>query len=93
MVSMEKKMETTIIVFIGIMEKKMETTIMGYMGTSRRIHSRLGHLGVSRFRHVLSHPQTGTLLLSQEPCNASWAAGFATSHPGHTYTCSSWKLS
>ena len=87
---MEKKMETTIMGSMGIMEKKMETTIMG---TRRRIRSRLGHPGVVWFRHVLSHPQTGTLLRSQEPCNASWAAGLATPHPGHTYTCSSWKLS
>ena len=29
---MKKKMETTIMGYIGIMEKKMETTIMGHIG-------------------------------------------------------------
>ena len=45
---MEKRMETTIMGYIGFrfrvwnlegMEKKMETIIMGYLGTTVRIHS------------------------------------------------------
>ena len=45
---MEKKMETTIMGYIGFrasglglegMAKKMETTIMGYIGTTTRVHS------------------------------------------------------
>ena len=43
---MEKEMETTIMVYIGIMEKEMETTRMGYMGGCQNYGSFLGTLNI-----------------------------------------------
>ena len=51
----EKKMETTILGYIGLMEKKMEATILGYIGFYRVNGKETGNYYIGLFVGVFQN--------------------------------------